>query len=657
MAQPVWVLSVDLQAKTATFQTGLAEAARSARSSFQEISSSANEMGNNMGRSTMNVRAGIGLLDNTIRGDHMRALADLIREYSQTSIVMAALPFAATAGMIALAASGIFAAVQHFRELREEQEKIGNDQTKLGTTINEVWGGLDAKILQAGKQADELRNNHLGALSKELALIDHQSMAELVRELETVAKAADVVFGDLKSHWYTMGIGADGAKHALEQFQTQYDSLIAQGKDKDASDLLRGTRDSAEKVLNAMRDMRNSTSGGGMLGPHVDYDKYNSAKKTLNGAGVGSTDKEVQAQVALVDALNAQLGVETRIGELKKIDSGNATRSTAMEMSRQSAEAARQAVDSQLKMGESAIAADKATAEARLTISHASVDERVRSEMEFAARERDVQNAANQAQIAALDKMGKDYPNQLKALNEKSLEIEQQYQSQVAGITARGQEAAAQRQLQDIEESIRQQIQSTREGSMARVAAIDAGLKREAALNMQALDSYRELETQRTEAVRKAADEQLQQQIATVEAQAKVKEMQAEHEAQRTRLSPDYDSQSTQARAQFEILAAADIYRVKAEALAKTAALQKQAGESQAKELQATYAKLAELTQQYENQVAEIQEKATSQQGNTQREAVAKMADTYAQGFMSILQGHERFASLMQSMTNRIASS
>jgi len=43
--QPVWVLSVDLQTKTATFQSGLSDAAKSARGAFTQIQSGSGEMG------------------------------------------------------------------------------------------------------------------------------------------------------------------------------------------------------------------------------------------------------------------------------------------------------------------------------------------------------------------------------------------------------------------------------------------------------------------------------------------------------------------------------------------------------------------------------------------------------------------------------------
>ncbi len=50
MAAPVWVLSVDLQAKTATFQSGMAEAAKSAQGAFGDIKSGSGDMGREVGR-------------------------------------------------------------------------------------------------------------------------------------------------------------------------------------------------------------------------------------------------------------------------------------------------------------------------------------------------------------------------------------------------------------------------------------------------------------------------------------------------------------------------------------------------------------------------------------------------------------------------------
>jgi hypothetical protein len=62
MAAPVWVLSVDLQAKTATFQSGMAEAAKSARTAFSDVRSGSGEMSIDVGRSMTESREGVILL-------------------------------------------------------------------------------------------------------------------------------------------------------------------------------------------------------------------------------------------------------------------------------------------------------------------------------------------------------------------------------------------------------------------------------------------------------------------------------------------------------------------------------------------------------------------------------------------------------------------
>ena len=76
--QPVWVLSVDLQTKTATFQTGLSDAARAARGAFTDIKGGSNEMGRSVGGNMMEARHGVMLLGEEF-GVHLpRALTSFI---------------------------------------------------------------------------------------------------------------------------------------------------------------------------------------------------------------------------------------------------------------------------------------------------------------------------------------------------------------------------------------------------------------------------------------------------------------------------------------------------------------------------------------------------------------------------------------------------
>ena len=58
-----------------------------------------------------------------------------------------------------------------------------------------------------------------------------------------------------------------------------------------------------------------------------------------------------------------------------------------------------------------------------MAIQHASLEARLASDVAFAGKDRDIKQAANQADIAALNKSGKDYVSQLKALQDNALKI------------------------------------------------------------------------------------------------------------------------------------------------------------------------------------------------------------------------------------------
>ena len=252
--QPVWVLSVDLQTKTATFQSGLSDAAKSARGAFNDIKGGSGDMGRAVSGNMMEARHGVMLLGEEF-GIHLpRALTSFIASIGPIGAAMeTAFPFLAIA-------VGATLLIEHLVKMREEGEKLTEDQVKFGTAVQNAFNLLDDKLIQAQIKADELRRDHLGALKGQLELIDHQSMEELVHAFEQVEKAADVVFKGLKTSWYQFGAGSDGAKHALETFQTQYDSLLAQGKNEAASGLLSGTVSQAQKVLQALQDKEKFTA-------------------------------------------------------------------------------------------------------------------------------------------------------------------------------------------------------------------------------------------------------------------------------------------------------------------------------------------------------------------------------------------------------------
>lgn len=662
MAAPVWVLSVDLQTKTATFQSGMAEAAKSARGAFNDIKASAKEGTEGIARGAINAQQALGVLTNSLRGDVENALADIVREMSHTGVVMAALPFAAAAGAAMLLVNVAVEVAAKIKEWREEQERLTAAQLKFGTTVNETFNGLEEKIIAAEQKADELRNDHIGALGKQLELINRQSFAELIQSLDTVAKAADVVFAELKGHWYTFGIGADGAKHALDQFQTQYDALLAQGKNKEASDLLRGTRESAEKVLEAQKAIasgstRTSDGAGGQI---VDYTAQYRALATMKAAGVSDTKKEIEAQEALIKTLDSQLGIEQRVATLKGLESGNAKRTTGGEMSQQASEAAKNAAASQTRLGEMAIAADRVTAQARLDIAHASIQERLEVETEFANREADVQLAGNQAQIAALDKFSKDYQNQLKELQDKAVEIQQQRDTKIAQLSAQAQTQQATLDVRNMLEAEREKIAATESASAERLAAIDAALEEEHEHNLQNEDSYRGLLQQRVETVRDIANREAQERAEAGKLAAdndmRMAQIALAAQMERQSLVDSARRMTDQRLVEEQLVVANELYKIQNDAFEQRIAALDKSGKDYENKLRQLLDGHKQLTAQHENDVTAIQDKAMMARNQTILGAYTQFEQSIARGTASVLLGQQSFASMMNSLGSQVAS-
>ncbi len=73
-------------------------------------------------------------------------------------------------------------------------------------------------------------------------------------------------------------------------------------------------------------------------------------------------------------------------------------------------------------------------------------------EISFADRELALQLASNAKQVSALDKLSKDYPNQLKAMHEKAAEITAQYGAKVTEINSKAASASAAKDIADLEQ-------------------------------------------------------------------------------------------------------------------------------------------------------------------------------------------------------------
>jgi len=654
MAQPVWALSVDLQTKTATFTSGLADAARAARGAFTDIKGGSSDMGRAVSGSMMEARHGVMLLGEEF-GIHLpRALTTFIASIGPVGAAMeAAFPFLAIA-------VGATLLIEALVKVHEAGEKLTDDQVKFGTAVQTAFNSLDEKILQSQIRADELRNDHLGALQLQLELINKQSFAELAKQFQEIAKLADAVFGDIKSHWYTFGVGADGAKRSLELFQQQYESLLSQGKSDEASKVLEDRVAREQKIL----DLQKQAGNGGSLfhAPKDGASTYAAmqAQLELKKYGVGYTQDEIKAQEALVEALNAQLGIESRLSELKKQDSSNATRQVGNEAAAQASARARDAAQSQLRMGEQAIAADRAVANERLQVARASIAARLDEELSFAARERDVQAAANQAEIAALDKSSKDYTNQLASLHNKSLEIEQSYQTQVTELKAKSAAAQAAEDLRNSQEAERETIDATRQGSAERLAAINAAIQAEAAANLQDTQRYRELLGQKVEVTRQMSEEQAQQsaEAGRVEADNAVKMGDLAVAAQKRADAVINSSRHTsdQERIAQESVIADMEFNIKVQALAREVQALDTSGKDYLNKLQEAQDKELQLVRQHEDQITQIKEQAEQERNSRILSADDRFNSDIARGLTQSIMGHESWARMVTQLGNQVVS-
>jgi hypothetical protein len=376
--------------------------------------------------------------------------------------------------------------------------------------------------------------------------------------------------------------------------------------------------------------------------------------------GVGWTEKEVQAQEALVHALTAQAGVEQQIGELKKLDKGNASKSEGNGEAAQAAAASRQAAESMMRMGEQGIAADRATADALLTVHRASLEARLASDIDFAGRTRDVQLAANQAEMAGLDRSGKDYQNQVKALKEKALEIGNEYDTKVAELTAKTSTAEYSRDLAQLEQSEREKIEATRQGSAQRLTAIDAAIKAEQAANLQDTNFFRELLTQRVETIRQEAEEEgkLRQEAARESADNdnKMGELSISAEKQRMALEDSARRVTAQQRIAEDTKIANEEYTIKMAALQKEVAGLDKSGKDYENKLKQLQDKEKQLTQQHENELTQIKEKAEEERNQRILSAENQLNDAIARGLTSSIMGHQSWAKMVTSLGDQVVS-
>ncbi len=283
----IGTLTVNLEANTATFSGDLGRAAKSA----EDFGAKAGAAGKQVDYSMREAKGGMMLMSEEL-GVH-------IPRHLQTLI--AGIPAVGAAFAEMLPIIGVIAAIAIIEKLiaknEEAKEKLAQGWDKFGVETETVFSSLDDKMLQVGKTADELAGRHLEALRKELELIDHASLRELAAEFGKLEKAGHTLMAEMKSSWYEIRMGSQGAENALSRFTGEYDLLLAKGDAKGAFDKLVGTLDSAKKDLAEM--------------------------ERLEKLGYTASQKKWQSARLLVDILEDQLRVTKEVDEINTGEKGN----------------------------------------------------------------------------------------------------------------------------------------------------------------------------------------------------------------------------------------------------------------------------------------------------------------------------------------------
>jgi chromosome segregation ATPase len=117
------------------------------------------------------------------------------------------------------------------------------------------------------------------------------------------------------------------------------------------------------------------------------------------------------------------------------------------ESAKQAAEAGKEEAKNEQKMGELRLSAWKANQALQDSARRISDQQKIAEETTAAKMEFEVKSRAFAREIAALDKSGKDYQNQLKALQDKEKQLTQEHENELTQIQEKAQEARNARML------------------------------------------------------------------------------------------------------------------------------------------------------------------------------------------------------------------
>jgi hypothetical protein len=478
MSNPVWVLSVDLQTKTAVFQTGMADAANAARGAFKDIKQNAGEMADGVegassrtNYSMTEARHGVMMLGEEF-GVHLpRGLTTFIASLGPVGAAMEmAFPFLA----IILGATLL---IEHLTKIGEAAEKAAEagrtlDDDLTGGIIKAKEGMIDAEIeirKLAGEPAWDL-------LDEKLKLEDAGEGVENVNRLNKALQ--DLVKANgATSNWNPL----NWADHS-DEVQNKAKALQEQMHGKNQSEQTSVLNDALQVQSKILEQMKGQTDVSAAQLKHqeayVEFlkketeliqdqaDKSALADQAKQGKDrADKIAKAEQEQAKLYET--QQRGLEQRrraeedyakkVGEVHKKEAEesvkdaneeyaatNAVMKELMDQQKQQAQVAEQ-------LGKEEAEHSKKMAALELQDENNQTKELVKAHKSRSAQilqsQIDAENADYQSQmraynteLASLDRFSKDYQVHLQQINDKEIELTKEHENKLTAIKLQAEE-------------------------------------------------------------------------------------------------------------------------------------------------------------------------------------------------------------------------
>jgi hypothetical protein len=473
MAQPVWVLSVDLQTKTATFTSGLSDAAKSARSSFGEIRDSAKDMGDGVGEATgrvgghmMEARHGVMMLGEEF-GVHLpRGITTFIASIGPVGAAMeAAFPFLA----IMLGATLL---IEHLEKVGEAGRKAAESQNRAFDSSAKSLQEATVKTLELKLALAELEGGPTTALVAKLRAANDIMASmhlnpELKKEFEDLSSGVQVPSLWNPLNW--VGQSRDASKEVKAEAQSAANAIAGAVtlEEKRAQAYSELTR--AQLSLSAIQKSGNQQAVEDQQKLiRLLQDTAHTMDRDVEGQKLGNklkdeenADKEARKQEAIYNEQQhglerretAEINYNKHVAELAKKAAEDKSRANEIELrsnegfaaalmeqakerDKLAAEMGKESIENSRKMADLRAAAEEEQSRHKLAgkTGGGADAERLAAEIKAENDKYQIQQAAFQQQEAALDKNGKDYQLKLKQLYDKEEELTRAHENKITEI-------------------------------------------------------------------------------------------------------------------------------------------------------------------------------------------------------------------------------